>query len=625
MAEWVVLELGPKAENEDPDVIRASIRHLLRDAEIFLPVSITHRGEDRFIQYLLDGYAFIKRAHPSERYFRLEGSKFVQSIVTQTVLGTKVRKLACVQDADIDRFRAQIHVQEDQGIQVNDLVLITSGPYRNLKAKVIEDLPEEDAVQVYVQLRSKESLVTLPRAFLRLEEKAPKSPHQHRLASLQAWVAAVNHLAQWSADSKLGEVFQQWLLLERTIQTAASVRSFTENLDPSFLRSTSAKLTQVISWFDDIRSRYEQLLAFGSQFDPSALKDTHDRYVSMVRWVEETQGLATTLLSIAALPTPKLQEMYLGWLWMVDAQARHNEVLSDIDSLTQQMTMPSYQNLVIDGHNLAVRCACAPGLDGLKDHQGRPTGAITGFLNTLCALRKRFPGVTIYVTWDGSSQRRKALFEGYKQGRGNPKAVFEITWLQANLPLFGVHQAWNDVEEADDAIATLIQEKLSGSTTVILSTDRDLIQLVSETTHLLVPTVGSGKERLFTPEEVVATYGVTAEQLPYLRALSGDTSDAIPGVANCGLKTAAKLVKLYGSLDQLFRSNLAGLAKGITSNLRAAESQVRLNVQLMTLIRIPLTEVHPNKNKNEACAQLVAVDIKPDRLLAGFFGDPEGA
>lgn len=624
--EWIVLELSPKAENEDPEIVRSSIRHLLRDAEVYIPASIVEQGDDRLVKYLIDGYAFIKRVHPDERYLRLEGTKYIQTIVTVPTAGIRSRRLAVVHDADIDKFRRQIKVQEDQGIDVGDLILITSGPYKNLKAYVIEDIPEQDSVQVHVQLRSKDSLVTLPRAFLRLQEKAPRPAYYERFVAMRSRIDAVLALAQWKVDPQLGPIFHEWLRLQRVIEVAQQVRALTVPLDPQTVQAKGEELTRMTRWFEGIRRTFSTVWAFEAPLDPQPILEAHRTYSEMTQWVKRTNSLAAVVFSLySQFPTTELQAKYVEWFWLQDMNDRLLAALHTIERIEQQMTS-GVQNLILDGHNLAMRCATAPGLGELKDSQGRPTGAIVGFLNVVASLKKRFSGVNVYVTWDGSSQRRRSMFPDYKAGRGDLRAFFEITWLQANLPFFGVWQAWNKVEEADDAIATLVRGSLAGQANVILSTDRDLLQLVTASTCVLIPAVGAGKEKLMGPAEVEAEYGVTPALMTQLRALSGDTSDAIPGCPNCGLKTASKLVRLYGTIEKLLASNMAGLAKGLTANLRASEKQVRLNVQLMTLISdIALTTVKPDEDAKAAADTLQGVDVKPDRLLAAFFGSPVAA
>ncbi len=202
--EWVVLELGPKAEGEDPDIVKASIRHSIRDAEVFIPASITKMGEERVIQYLVEGYAFVKRKHPDATYMRLENTKYVQAVLRHPVSvngGRPIKQLAVVRDSEIEKFRDQIKVEVDQGISVGDLVLITSGAYRQITAEVKEEIPEHDQVQVHIKLRSKEALISLPRGWLRLVQKAVKSPLRERLDLVREWFRGAYALMGWPKDS----------------------------------------------------------------------------------------------------------------------------------------------------------------------------------------------------------------------------------------------------------------------------------------------------------------------------------------------------------------------------------------------------------------------------------------
>ncbi len=130
MAEWVILELGPMAEGEDPALITASIRHLVgKDADVFIPAAITQVGDDRVVTYLVDGYAFIRRARPDNIYFRLDESRYVRAVVRD--VSGRTRGPACITDRDIERFRRQIRVHSDQGIDIGDTVTVTSGPYKS--------------------------------------------------------------------------------------------------------------------------------------------------------------------------------------------------------------------------------------------------------------------------------------------------------------------------------------------------------------------------------------------------------------------------------------------------------------------------------------------------------------
>jgi len=271
---------------------------------------------------------------------------------------------------------------------------------------------------------------------------------------------------------------------------------------------------------------------------------------------------------------------------------------------------------------MAVRCAMAPGLGDLRDAKGRPTGAIVGFLNSLAALRRKYPNAEFWVCWDNPSTRRKALYPDYKANRNPVRATFEVEWLKAALPLLGVWQATSEGEEADDVVASLVCGRLEGQRNLIVSNDRDFMQLVTETTNVLVPAVGVGKEKLCTPDFVKSEYGVEPSKMLHFRALGGDSSDNIPGAPGCGSKTASKLLDLYGTVDGIFVSNLAGLSQSLRDKLRAAEEQVRLNLLLMALVRdLDLRLTSPNLDQTEICKRLDDIGMNKSRVSSAFFSE----
>ncbi len=349
------------------------------------------------------------------------------------------------------------------------------------------------------------------------------------------------------------------------------------------------------------------------------------------RWEDgkKLYGLLQTIYNPP--PSPTEDDRVIRWAYLQTVAERLDALHQAVGNIEQAIRAGGkagmLQNLIVDGTQLAIRCALTPGLGELKDSKGRPTGAIVGFCQSLASLKKRYPAATIYVTWDGSNQRRRKMFAGYKASRSDrsPMATFEVQFLKSHLPKKGVSQTFNPEEEADDVIATLVRSRLKGQANAFLSTDRDLLQLVTETDQQLVPAVGAGKEKLYTVESIVAEYGVGPERIIQVRALVGDTSDDIPGADGIGLKTASKLVKLYGTVDRLFASNFAGLTPKQYGALRAAERQIKLNLELMKLQEdLVLTFVGPDPDQIAASERLREADIKPDSLLAAFFPNASG-
>jgi len=585
--QWVVLELTSKAEGEDPDVVRASIRHHIRDAEVFVPASVVQRGPVREYQYLVDGYAFILHKHPDTHYARLNETKYVQSALYQPTGIKREKRLATVSSEQIAKLKSQIKVEVDQGIEVGDTVVISSGPYKNISAVVREEIPEHDSVVVHIQLRSTDRLVTLPRAFMHLETKSPHVVYRDRFEKLSAWALAAKSIAHWPVHRLSGVL------------------------------SNFSGFSRLDSWVTQSRLTYGWVRAYHSSLD----------FAPALKKLKEVQALYTgtsllnqLLAAYAPIPdwTPVLAK-HREATFLESTHSRIAALYADVQRMTNTSASPV--NLVVDGTQLYIRCMEAPGLGALTDSEGRPTGAVVGFLRSLGAYRKRFPSANVYVCWDGTSQRRKALYPDYKGNRVSRSGApsFGWSWFRETLPLLGVQQAFNPEEEADDVMATLVRGPLSDQPNVMITTDRDLLQVVSEFTHQLCPAVGSGKEKLYDPELVEAEYGVPPTSMVQIRALSGDTSDHIPGVSNFGLKTAAKVIKLYGTVTALLGSNLAGLGKAQVANLRESEKQVRLNVDLMTLRDVEFRQIESNPNQKEVEARLVALGIKPEPILAAFF------
>ena len=628
MADWVILELSSAAEAEDPAFIRASIRSMLRNAEVFIPASVTQVGADRVITYLVDGYAFIMRteAYLDSQYLRLEGTRYVHAVVRRP--GQR-RVLATISDREIDKFRQQIRRHTDQGICVGDTVVVNSGPYKNLQAVVIEDIPEQDSVQVRIELRSKDSLITLPRSFLALVSKAQLPASVLKVRSQREWWDVVRPVFQWDPSpyqsiQRLHREHQRltgWMQQGRVAQAGVRLQS-NGAACLADMRRASTQQNQLLAWLtrgEEIRSF---LHAFEVSLPPTELAGVKDKHLRLSDWLSsfEAQAQELRLLSrtSAWADVSNLHKTCddLGSWWI-----RFQDLARSVNSLERDMHgKVAFDNIVIDGLNLVARCALAPGLSDLSDSKGRPTGAIVGFLNSLTALRKKHPEADIWVCWDSPSSRRKVLFPEYKANRNPQRASFEVLWLKRVLPSLGVWQASAEGEEADDVIASLVKGRLAGQRTMVVSNDRDFVQLVTDRVHVLVPAMGSAKEKLVTPDQVQADYGVPSEKMLHLRAIGGDTSDNIPGAPGCGLKTASKLLQLYGTVDGIFISNLAGLSQSLRDKLRGAETQVRLNLQLMGLVADLDLRLSPATQDQTVVAQsLDDIEMNPTRLVSAFF------
>ena len=172
---------------------------------------------------------------------------------------------------------------------------------------------------------------------------------------------------------------------------------------------------------------------------------------------------------------------------------------------------------------------------------------------------------TVFVGWDtltSPTYRHEAL-EAYQSGREfDDSLVEQLDKLPEVVQALGFATAKAAGYEADDFVGAAVkaEEKRRG-TAVVVTSDRDLFQLASERTVVVTPVRGVSELARIGPAEVRERYGVEPEQVPDFIALRGDPSDRIPGAPGVGPKTAASILKQYGSLE-------AALDAGRFPNLR---------------------------------------------------------
>ncbi|MDE3066797.1 MAG: hypothetical protein KGJ60_04510 [Verrucomicrobiota bacterium] len=239
--------------------------------------------------------------------------------------------------------------------------------------------------------------------------------------------------------------------------------------------------------------------------------------------------------------------------------------------------------LIIDGHAYAYRAFHA--IRGLRSPSGRPTNAIYGFIKTLAKIRAALEPTHCIVVWDGGlNAERVAALPEYKAQRPEmpddlPPQLDEIVaWLNAA----GVASFCRQGVEADDYIACLARHAAAaGWQTVIASSDKDFMQLVSSRVGLLNP--NDKTEAVWTGEQVRARTGVEPAQIVDWLSLTGDHVDNISGVPGIGPKTAAELLNQFGSIDELYARLDEVKSEKLRAALRAAEGDVRRNRGLVRL------------------------------------------
>ncbi|MGO1545393.1 MAG: DNA polymerase I [Gulosibacter sp.] len=264
--------------------------------------------------------------------------------------------------------------------------------------------------------------------------------------------------------------------------------------------------------------------------------------------------------------------------------------------------------MVIDGHSLAFRAFFALPTDSFVNSEGQHTNAIHGFISMLLSLLRDHNPSHIAVAFDaGSKSFRNREFEEYKGGRDETPPEFkgQIGLLQESLDAMGITWMQKEDFEADDILATLAHEgERDGYDVLVVSGDRDAIQLVNEETTLLYPSVqGVSKLTRYTPEAVFEKYGVYPQQYPELAAMVGEKADNLPGIPKVGPKTAAKWIAQFGSLDEILERQDELTGKVGESFREHRENAIR-NRKLNRL----LTDVELEHEPNDLTIRPINVD-----------------
>ncbi|NLB38092.1 MAG: DNA polymerase I, partial [Clostridiales bacterium] len=208
--------------------------------------------------------------------------------------------------------------------------------------------------------------------------------------------------------------------------------------------------------------------------------------------------------------------------------------------------------LIVDGHSLMHRAyfALPP-----MDHDGVPTNAVHGFLAMLLkAFDDYHPQYCVVAFDEHGPTFRHEQYAAYKEGRApmadDLRPQFPV--LMEILSSMGVGVLSKPGYEADDLLGTISRRASeNGIDSLLLTGDRDALQLVGDDVSLLFTRKGISDIVRFTPEQVKENYGITPEQVPDWKGLMGDASDNIPGVPGVGDKTAVKLLNEYGTLESV--------------------------------------------------------------------------
>ncbi len=242
--------------------------------------------------------------------------------------------------------------------------------------------------------------------------------------------------------------------------------------------------------------------------------------------------------------------------------------------------------MLIDGNSVAYRAFFA--LPPLTNASGLHTNAIFGFTTMLLKLLEEHKPTHVLVAFDaGKVTFRHEGYSEYKGGRQKTPAELseQFPVLKELIASFGIAQFELSGYEADDIIGTLTkQADEQGVDAIVVSGDKDMLQLSSARVTVAVTKKGVSEVELYTPELIQEKYGLEPGQIIDLKGLMGDTSDNIPGVPGVGEKTALKLLHEYASVENVL-DNLDKLKGKLKENMEAHRDDALMSKKLATIFR----------------------------------------
>ncbi|CCU78006.1 DNA polymerase I [Halanaerobium saccharolyticum subsp. saccharolyticum DSM 6643] len=264
---------------------------------------------------------------------------------------------------------------------------------------------------------------------------------------------------------------------------------------------------------------------------------------------------------------------------------------------------------LLDGHSLTHRAFYA--LPLLTNDDGEYTNAVFGFIRMLFSLNDEWNPDRMIITFDKKAPTfRHEEYEDYKGNRKKmpEELVPQIPLLQQTIEKLKIPMMAKEGYEADDLLGTLSKEaEEDGYKVYIVTGDRDALQLVSENVNVLYTRKGISDLVKFDLDKVMEKYELTPEKLIDRKGLMGDSSDNIPGVPGIGKKTALKLLKEFGTMEEILANIDKVSGKKRKENLHKYADQARMSYRL-------------GKIKRD-----VPIDINFDKCRLDLYDDQEAA
>ncbi len=240
---------------------------------------------------------------------------------------------------------------------------------------------------------------------------------------------------------------------------------------------------------------------------------------------------------------------------------------------------------LIDGHALLHRAYHA--LPPLTSPQNEPVGAVYGFASVLLKILSEFKPDYLAVAFDLKGPTFRHLeFKEYKIHRPKTPAdlIAQQTTVEQVIRAFDFPIYSQSSFEAEDVIASLAKQTPPDLKVIIITGDQDLLQLTDAKTAIFLMRRGLSDFDNFSPQKLKETYGLTPKQWVDFRALTGDASDNIPGVAGIGPKTALELISRFGALENIYQ-NIKKLPEKTRQRLLENKEAAFLSQKIATIRR----------------------------------------
>ncbi len=253
--------------------------------------------------------------------------------------------------------------------------------------------------------------------------------------------------------------------------------------------------------------------------------------------------------------------------------------------------------VLIDGHGILHRAYHA--LPPLTTSDGELINAVYGFTRILLNVLNELKPEYCVVAFDkkGPTFRHKE-FKDYKAHRPemDKELACQIKRVKQVVETLGIPHFAKEGYEADDLIGTFAKQARKEAETIIVTSDKDLLQLLNGAVKIYFPRRGKRPAKIMQKNDFIKKYGFELKYFVDYKALIGDPSDGLPGVKGVGPKTATKLINNYGTLEEIYQ-NLDKLSKGVKNKLEKYKEEAFMSKQLAEIVQDVNVELKLNESK----------------------------